>query len=215
MKRIWKCYLAFVPYFCRILMFGIFPVLLAALMPVIRGAGYALLFFITGELVLLFFITMDNLCFGGIATREVGQPEYMKSSGRGRIFMKNAILGSAAVPFALTLVIWAVGILLMCLPLGYPLPEPEELLRGLAVLCIMETALMAGYTVSRFFETAWIYMLTAWLASMLMGGGAALTVRMSALLSVLTGMVFMVVTGIVYWRIMRWRLEGSYYDERF
>lgn len=214
MKKTWKCYLAFVPLLCRILLFGILPALLVAIMLIARGGDFEVLFLITGELILTVFIMADNWCFGGIARKTVGLPEYMKSSRKGRAFMENAVWVSAVIPIVITVGIWITGMLLVCIPFGYAFPTTEDIRRGVNLLCGMETLVLLGYTLSRFSENMWINMLTAWIASLLMGGWNLLAEAMTALTGILTGFGLMLVMSAIYWQVMKWRMEGSYYDKR-
>lgn len=193
--------------------FAVLP--LVAVMSVLLFGAH----FIYMEIILLLAIEimMDGLSFGGIAAREVGLPEYVKASGRGKSVMRKVLVGNLIRQFAESAVLILASLCIMAVPdSGILMPDGGDLAgvdwMQLAAMFLLGYVLMVlGVTVARFFEMMWTGMLVATFAEFLFLAGMIPVVVAPGLTTAVLIPVAAVVL-IAATRVLEKRMERSYYD---
>lgn len=208
-----KCYLAFTTMAYRIVAFAVLP-LVAVVSVLLFGAD-----FIYMEIILLLAaeIMMDGLSFGGIAAREVGLPEYVKASGRGKRVMRKVLVGNLIRQFAENAVLILASLCIVAVSdAGILMPDGGDLAgvdwMQLAAMFLLGYVLMVlGVTVARFFEMMWTGMLVATFAeSLFLAGMIPVAVAPGLTTAVLIPVAAVVSTAAT--RVLEKRMERSYYD---
>lgn len=207
-----KSYLVFTPLPYRILMHMAAP---AAL--ILLGAWLYTLLGLSGMvfLVTLFYlyleISLDTFLFGGIAAKEVGISEYLKSSHRGLQMMGNALAVSAVKPLLMLLLMNSAAGVMGGFRKGAAL-SAEDVLMALMLIFAAVFLIVAGMAAVRFFESRMLGFFVSAAAGILFTGiyfAAAQNWEWLLLVSFLLMTAAMVSsTGFILKR-----MKESYYDK--
>lgn len=236
MKRKIKSYLVFTPLLYRLFVLLLLPLALVALLawlgtfegvPPLLSCVLALSLWMASEIVL------DQWAFGGIASRAVGQPEYLKSSRRGLALTRTALAMNMVRSLAVMALVLAVG-----MPLGMWIGG-RSLSGGAGSILPMVAALLfaawmliqVGSTVTRFLEgmlfnmmaaggvgilfTGTIYLLDSVMVSKAMPNGALAEegTPLRAWLGLLVCFVVAVAVAMACLCVLIHRVKECYYDK--
>ena len=157
-------------------------------------------------------VVMDNWSFGGLATKNGNQLEYLKSSARGRKVMQGALFVSEVRQF-----LWSVGIFLLCGIIswcrgGSEIVCGERVPFYLAMIFLEYFFIQLALTITRFFDGLWISMGVSYIAFFLMMGGIYLIVRNTALMIALL-LTLCAAISVIGVKTVMGRMEESYYDK--
>lgn len=208
-----KCYLAFTTMAYRIVAFAVLP-LVAVVSVLLFGAD-----FIYMEIILLLAaeIMMDGLSFGGIAARQVGLPEYIKASGRGKRVMRKVLVGNLIRQFAENAVLILASLCIVAVSeAGILMPDGGDLagvdwMQLVAMFLLGYVLMVLGVTVARFFEMMWTGMMVATFAEFLfLAGMIPVAVAPGLTMAVLIPVA--AVVSIAATCVLEKRMERSYYD---
>lgn len=212
MKKMLKSYLVFVPMLCRVILFLLIPVLLIALQIWIAPLD---MFYTSSYLMLLILmlvqIILDNWVFGGIATKNVRQPEYLKSSTHGMTLIKHALAADTICGFVESVMVVLIGAGAYVTRVS--LPDGKEILAVFTLLFFANALTSLTLLVVRFFDGIMASMMAAFISEIIFGGIFLITPH-GAVWLLVAGVLLAVVFGTLGVKVMVRRLEDSYYDER-
>lgn len=207
-----KSYAAFTPLPYRILMHMAVPLIL-----ILMGVGLYAPQRLPGMVfaVTLFYlyleISLDTFLFGGIAAKEVGISEYLKSSHRGLQVMKNTLAVSAVKPLLMLLLINLAAGVAGGLRKGWAL-SAEAVLPALTLIFAAVFLIVAGMTVVRFFEGKMLGFCISAVAGILFTG---IYFEVEQNWKWLLPVSFLLMTAVMVssTRVILKRMKESYYDK--
>lgn len=212
MKKMLKSYLVFAPVLYRLILFLVVPVLLIALQMWLASANAI---YTSVYLVLLVLmsaeIMMDRWAFGGIAAKNVRQPEYLKSSRQGMKVMKYALAADAVRQFVESLAVLVICAA-VCVGFGGTFGV-KEAASCLALLFSGSALISVTLTIVRFLDIPMINMWAAWVAGMIFSGIYLIAFNHSSWMFPVSAVLALVCAVLGVKAILK-RLEESYYDER-
>lgn len=210
MRRVWKSYLVFTPFFCRLL-FLVLPVLLVGLQVWLRRYSVVMTAYLVLAIYLAAEVFLDHWVFGGIAAKGMGQPDYLKASGRGLQIMKTALNVGAIRPAVEMVFTLLAGVGIALLTGNRHFLKTEQVTACLTLIFAAYFFTMLGLVITRFLDGIMIRMCVVYIESMLFTGVFLLLpehilwlLPLSAFLA--AGM------GWLCLRITIYRVKESYYD---
>lgn len=213
MKKKIKSYLAFSAGLNRAV-FLIGEVLLAILavsLP-LGTENYAVVACVAAEILLGGEVLADFWMFGGIASKDSGLPEYLKTSPNGMQLLKNAVIVNLVRQLVVTLLVSAVVRGICYNKKGEAYWDKEEILIGLAVALLAYLYMVLGTMAGRFFATWNMQMMVAMAAAILMGFSTYIC-RSGNMVALLVLAVLAALASVASMRIIIRKGEESYYDK--
>lgn len=213
MKKKLRSYLVFYSLPFQILLLIALPIFstLLVLLPLFHNFYIAA---ICTSIATLFSVEVlaDFWIFGGIAAKDGGHPEYLKTSAQGVSFMRNALIQNQIRQFLVELLIFLLGRLLFCLMEKEPFFSQQDLLMGLFLTLMGYFFTVLATLIARFFSSLNIQFLITMIATVLyvITGLLGCTRILMALPLALLGSITVTVLSD---QIMISKIKEAYYDK--
>lgn len=181
------------------------------LLPAVNYAMFAAAMLMTWAEVL-----MDNWAFEGIAAKSGASPEFLKSSPRGKRFVKEALQASMLRLFlenGAILILGRFSWAVMSDGFG-ELFAPRELALVLAVLFCQYFSVMATLLIARHFSNFQVNKFAAGIAYIVLIMLFVLCGLVRYVMLPIAAVLSVAISAVSQWKIMK-RVEESYYDQKF
>lgn len=208
MKKRIKSYLAFTSKPYQWVLFLLVPAVLIGLQMFL---GRELIYVLMGMTGMLYAEALaDHFAFGGIATKDMGMPEYMKASDHGREVLKMALAGNMIRQLAESAAVLGISLGIFFVRTDAVVTR-EVCLQCVAVLILSYLIMILMTTAARFFDAIYANLLVAMLGVAAFAAGLLPAMAAPGIMAVLLGLLS-VAAGVISIRIIAKRVEESYYD---
>ncbi len=208
MKRI-KNYLVFTSLLYRILTFVLLPIVTVGLYYLLRKMIPQVGLVIVMSMVVMAEIILDIWLFGGIQVKGTQMLEYLKTSGRGRMVLRDALVIDLIRRF-----ITIAGIMGVCYLLeGLEWNNLQVVAIRIYSILIAYTLMVAGVLIARYEGIAWVNIVLSY-AAVFLAAMSFLLPGLSQYIMVydLVVGVLAVLVSILTVKAAMKKVEGSYYD---
>lgn len=211
MKKKVKSYLVFTTGLNRVVTFLLVPLAVLALQILAAPSGFFLVAYITVIVLIPAEVFLDYWVFGGIAMKNGGQLEYLKTSGRGNALIKTAMIVDMARQLLTGVFLTVIGGVLCMWRRGMVFPGLQELLSGIDILLLGYFFIMVELTVARHFDGLMVNLVIVSIGSVLMVGGIYLVaLNVYVMLAVLT--ILSAIASVAGVKLIMKRVKEGYYD---
>lgn len=212
MKKKIKSYLVFTTGLYRVATFLLVPLAVLGLQILAAPTDFFLVTYITIVVLTPAEVLLDYWVFGGIAMKNGGQLEYLKTSDRGRSLIKTALTVDMARQFLAGVLLCATGGVIYLWRNGMVFPGMREFICGIDLLLLGYFFIVTELTIARHFDGLMVNLGIATIGSGFMVGGIYLIARnayvMLGVLAILS--VAMSAVGV---KLVMKRVEEGYYDQ--